>query len=123
EGPTFFVTIDNGDNSAIALGPAAVDIALRRIDFAFQPGEKFTLLTGNRSAGPAQYDLALLAPVVLAAPAAAATLGDSIAQPPATPAVPRWFWIAATVSGALLVLALLRALNPQPAGPGSGPPS
>jgi|HubBroStandDraft_1064217.scaffolds.fasta_scaffold02408_9 hypothetical protein len=47
EGPTFLVAIDNGDNPALALGPAAVEIALRRVDFAFEPGDRLTLLTGN----------------------------------------------------------------------------
>jgi hypothetical protein len=121
EGRTLLVAIDNGDNPPLTLGPAAVDIAVRRVDFAFVPSDKLTLLTGNPGAEPVRYDLAILAPVVLATPAEAATLGEAEAPPAATPAVPRWFWIAGAASGGLLVLALLRAIKPVPAEPGAGP--
>jgi len=112
-GPTFVAKIDNQDNPPLALGPATIDVAFRRVDFAFRSGDELTLLTGNPAALTPKYDLALLARAVMAPPAGPATFGPVTAREARTGVAKGWYWGASIVSGGILVLLLLRALKPE----------
>jgi hypothetical protein len=74
-----------------SLGPAALDVAVRRVDFAFRSGDKLTLLTGNPLRAP-QDRISRFSRAALAA---------------------AWYCGASIVSGAMLILVLLRALKPE----------
>jgi hypothetical protein len=111
--PTLVAKIDNQDNPPLALGPAVLEVAFRRVDFAFRAGDQLRLLKGNAASRPPRYDLALLAGAVISSPAQPATLGPVVARPAHAGLAAGWFWGASIISGAILLLTLLRALKPE----------
>jgi hypothetical protein len=64
-----FVLIDDGDNQTLPLTAATLLLPSYRIRFFRQPGAPLTLLYGRRDLGAPSYDLALLTPRLLDAPA------------------------------------------------------
>ena len=108
------VEIDDGDNPALGLTAATLEIARHRIDFVFEPGDDLRLLSGNAEATAPRYDFALLADAVLNSPALAARLE---APETLTAAPPRrdtkWLWAAIVLAGALVMLVLARTLREQ----------
>ena len=111
---TVQIDIDDGDNSPLTIESAALEILRRRIDFVFERGDAFRMLSDNPEALPPRYDLALLATAVLASPALPATLGAVAEAPSAKQPASRWFWVAVVVAGGLVSLALARTLRSLP---------
>jgi hypothetical protein len=105
------VEIDNGDNAPLTITTAAVAWEVRRLDFVYDAGDKLVLLSENQLAGPARYDLALVAGRVLSSPAEVAKLGPVRERQHAQTNVPRWFWGFVVAAAALVVLALARTLR------------
>jgi len=74
---TLFLTTDNRDNTPITLETFAIQCPVVRLWFK-SPSEPATFLYfGNPRVGPPQYDIALVAPQLLAAERSTATLGHA----------------------------------------------
>ena len=114
-GGAVHVDIDDGDNAPLTIESAHIEVLRRRVDFVFDKGDAFWMLSDNPQAQPPRYDLELLANAVLASPALPAQLGP-IAEAPATKqGTSRWFWVAVVVAAGLVGLALARTLRTLPA--------
>jgi len=74
---TLFLETDDGDNPPIQLGPCRLFHPVTRLVFKAMPEPPLYLYYGNRAAGPARYDLGLVAPQLLAADKLEATLGPA----------------------------------------------
>jgi len=111
------VEVENGDNVPLTLTGAEILHSSSRIDFAFQPGERLFLLSGNPESRAPRYDFELLAGTILASPAGAARLGPA-GPPPAAKktSASGWLWAAITVTVLLLLFALVRTLRANPTG-------
>ena len=79
EGRELFVTIDDGDNAPVPLVRASLLLPAQRLRFVREEGASLTLVYGQAGLAPPRYDLELLAPRLLGAPAMEARLA------PATP--------------------------------------
>jgi hypothetical protein len=113
---TIEARIDDGSNSPIALGPAAVERAVRRVEFVSAPGESLYLLAGDGAAGAPSYDLAMVADQLLRAPAQPATLEPAVDLSGADAdrrTQAKWFWAAVVVAGLVVAAALARAVGPR----------
>jgi len=109
--------ISDDDNAALGVASVAAEVALRRLDFVFAPGDHLMMLAGNTQVGAPRFDLALIAGQVLSSPAAAAELGASEEQATATHETPKWFWVFVLAAALVLVLVLGRVLSQAPAVP------
>ena len=111
------IEIDNGDNAPLRISRLSLGVSIARINFIFRPGETLELLTKNPAATAPQYDLAMLAGVVLHSPAERATV--TAASVTEASSLPKWFWTVAVVAGVILAAALARTLRqpPEPAAP------
>lgn len=112
-GGALLVEIENGDNVSIGLGDVWITTAAVRVDFVSQPGERLFLLSGNPEARPPNYDLAMLANVILATPAEPARLGAPV-ESRTRARTPAWFPIAAAFAALLLLFQLSRTLKAGP---------
>lgn len=114
-GGTLFVSTDDGDNAPLPLSRASLLLPAHRLRFVREDGA-LALLAGRPGLGPPRYDLELLAPRLLGAPAS--EVGLAPAPPPAAaPAVgTKLFW-AALVGAVVALLVLLSRLLRRPAGP------
>jgi hypothetical protein len=110
---TLMIVVDEGDNAALPITAARLLLPTYRVRF-FQPeSSALRLVYGRRDLGAPQYDLALLGPQVMGAPAAVATAApdaEAEAAGSATPGrssviSPLTFWIL--LGGAVLVLLAL----------------
>jgi hypothetical protein len=80
---TLLLEIDNGDNPALELEKFQVSLPVIRVLFKAPPGMTTELCYGNAKAVAPSYDLALVAPQILAAAKADATLADADPTGPA----------------------------------------
>ncbi|MET0592064.1 MAG: hypothetical protein ABW133_05155, partial [Polyangiaceae bacterium] len=116
--PNIEMVIDDGDNAPLEIASVAAEVARRRLNFVFEPGDELTLLSGNDAAPAPAYDLALVAERVLAAQAGPATLGATHSLVPVPrPPTPGWFWIFVLAAAVILLMALARTLTGTPAKP------
>lgn len=121
EGRDLFVSIDDGDNAPVPLVGASLLLPAHRLRFVREEGVSLTLVYGQAGLAPPRYDLELLAPRLLGAPAIDAALGpvDPEAVEPEKKSGPKLFWAAlvgAVVALLVLVARLLRR-NPEPEKP------
>jgi hypothetical protein len=110
---TVLIVVDEGDNAPLAITAARVLLPTYRVRFYRPESSSLRLVYGRRDLDPPQYDLALLGPQVMGAPAAVATAApdaEAEAARSATPGrssviSPLTFWIL--LGGAVLVLLAL----------------
>jgi hypothetical protein len=105
------IDVDDGDNAPLVIASVFAEKSRRRVNFLFADGDELHLLSGNESATPPGYDLALVAERVLSSPAEPATLGEAhaIKAEPKPPA-PAWFWLFVAGAAIILLFALARTL-------------
>ncbi|HYN41863.1 MAG TPA: hypothetical protein VE129_08820, partial [Thermoanaerobaculia bacterium] len=116
-----FVSIDDGDNAPVPLVRASLLLPAHRLRFVRQEGVSLTLVYGQAGLAPPRYDLELLAPRLLGAPAIESVLAPAApeAVEPEKKAGPKLFWAAlvgAVVALLVLVARLLRR-DPEPGKP------
>lgn len=109
-----FLAVDDGDNSPLPVVAPVLSLPARRLLFRRAAGAELTLVHGNPRAAAPRYDLALLAPQLLAEPAAEVTLGPPGEDGPApgqsgSPRA-RWLFWGALGLGVLALLAILARL-------------
>ena len=101
--------IDDGDNAVLPLAPPRLLLPGWRLRFQ-HPGPALTLRYGAEKIEAPRYDLALLAPRLRAAPAAAVALGpagEAAGAPWLRPAVLAWAGLAVGVLAMLWLLSRL----------------
>ena len=121
------LVIDEGDNAPLPLREATLLLPAYRLRF-FRDGQTpLTLLYGRPDLGPPQYDLALLAPRLLGAPAQDALPGmeQGVANVTGvTPTVVFWCALALAVVALLVLIArLLRPGGGAPQAPAAATPA
>jgi len=120
-GSELFVELDDGDNPPVSLSGVSGEVSRARLNFLFKPGEPLRLLSHAKAGSPARYDLSLLEGALLREPALAASVPPlpeaKVVSGDAAPQRRPWFWLVLAGAFLLVVLALLRALRPPPAGP------
>jgi hypothetical protein len=112
------VVVNDGDNAPLPLTHAELLIPSTALRF-HHPGSQLFLLYGNDPLMPPRYDLALLAPRLLAQPARELKLAPIV---PSTDEAPeqnerKYFWIAIGVVAVVLLALLVRLLGPKTASP------
>ncbi len=118
---TILLEIDNGDNPALELEKFQVSLPVIRMLFKAPPAVTTELCYGNAKAVAPSYDLDLVAPQILAAAKAEATLADADPTGPA-PRGPSNRRLSLVFFGVLalvvtgLILVIMRLL-PKPANP------
>ena len=120
-GRALWVSVDDGDNAPLPLVRASLLLPAQRLRFVREEGAALTLVQGQAGLAAPRYDLELLAPRLLGAPAVEATLAapSPEATKPEEKAGSKVFWAAlvgAVVALSLLVARLLRRGPEQPAG-------
>ena len=113
-----WLMVEEGDNSPLPLDPPTLLLPGYRLRFTRANGAPLTLAYGDDELDPPQYDLALLAPMLLGASATEVPVGPEQVAPARTSNARLAFWIA--LIGAVLVLLLLiaRLLRSGPQLPG-----
>lgn len=124
-GRTLFVSVDDGDNAPLPLVRASLLLPAQRLRFVREEGASLSLVQGQEGLAAPRYDLELLAPRLLGAPAVEATLAAPAgeATKPEEKAGGKLFWAAlvgAVVALSLLVARLLRR-GPEPPAQEEGP--
>jgi hypothetical protein len=112
------VVVNDGDNAPLPLTRAELLLPSTALRF-HHPGSQLSLLYGNDPLMPPRYDLALLAPRLLAQPARELKLAPIV---PSTDEVPeqsarKYFWIAIGVAAVVLLALLARLLGPKTINP------
>ena len=126
-GTEALLAVDDGDNSPLPLEAPRLQLPARRLRFFREGTGKLSLLYGRDGLEAPRYDLALLAPRLLGAPAHELALAAGAAPVPRAsgPDVPRLaFWgvlVAAVVLLLGLVVRLVRREEGAPGGPPEGP--
>jgi hypothetical protein len=126
DGKTLFVSIDDGDNAPLPVVRASLLLPAHRLRFVREEGAALTLVQGQAGLASPRYDLELLAPRLLGAPAVEAALAPLPAGEAAQErreSGSRLFQAAlvgAVVALLLLVARLLRR-GPEPPGADRGP--
>jgi len=123
EGRDLFVSVDDGDNAPLALVRASLLLPAHRLRFV-REGGALSLVHGRPGLAAPRYDLELLAPRLLGAPAFEASLPPLSREevPEGTGTGSKLFWAAlvgAVVALLVLVARLLRR-GPEPPGGGGG---
>lgn len=113
-GGTLFVSIDDGDNAPLPLSRAALLLPAHRLRFVREDGP-LALLAGRPGLAAPRYDLELLAPRLLGAPATEVELAPEALPAVAPSAGSRVFW-AALVGAVVALLVLLARLLRRPTG-------
>lgn len=123
EGRELWLSVDDGDNAPLPLVRASLLLPEHRLRFV-REGGALTLLAGRAGLAPPRYDLELLAPRLLGAPALEASLAPEAApEAERAAAGPRLFQAAlvGAVVALLLVVAQLLRRGPGPSGGGDAP--
>ena len=120
-GTTLFVSIDDGDNAPLPLVRASLLLPAHRLRFVRGDGP-LSLLAGQRGLAPPRYDLELLAPRLLGAPAVEASLAPepAAAAKPEPAAGPKLFWLALVAAVLALLVLVARLLRHWPEPPSAG---
>jgi hypothetical protein len=119
---SLFVLVNDGDNQKLPLAKATLLLPSYRIRFFRQPGAALTLLYGRRDVGAPSYDLALLTPRLLDAPAE-----EVVAAPEAGHAAPASnvartvFWGVLGVAVLVLLLMIARLVRSPAIGAAAEP--
>jgi len=118
EGRELFVSIDDGDNAPVPLVRASLLLPAHRLRFVRQEGVSLSLVYGQAGLAPPRYDLELLAPRLLGAPAIESTLSPVAPETvePEKKAGPKLFW-AALVGAVVALLVLVARLLRRDPGP------
>lgn len=120
KGRTLYASIDDGDNSPLPLAGASLLLPSHRLRFVRGEGD-ITLLLGQPGLAAPRYDIELLAPRLLGAPAVEVELAPAAgnAATPVQSAGPKLFWAALVGAVVALLVVLARLLRRAPeAGPG-----
>jgi hypothetical protein len=121
------LVIDEGDNAPLPLREATLLLPAYRLRFFRDAHTPLTLLYGRSDLGAPRYDLALLAPRLLGAPARDVVAGaerGTADVTSVTPTIVFWCALALAVLALLVLIAkLLRPGGSAPAAPAAGPPS
>ena len=118
------LVIDEGDNAPLPLRDATLLLPAYRLRFFRDGHTPLTLLYGRSDLGPPRYDLTLLAPRLLGAPAqdvAADAERGPMNVTGVTPTIV--FWCALTLAVLVLLVLIARLLRPgdgSPAAPAAG---
>jgi hypothetical protein len=109
-GPTdateLWLVVDEGDNATLPLGRARLLLPSYRLRFFAPQGAGLRLVYGRDDLQPPRYDLSLLAPRLMGAPATEVSAGPESARPERPAFIsPRWFWVL--LGGAVVVLLAL----------------
>jgi hypothetical protein len=118
EGRTLYVSVDDGDNAPLPIVRASLFLPAHRLRFVRAAGTALRVVYGQPGLAAPRYDLELLAPRLLGAAAAEATLPPLVGEGPAAEAGtgPKLFWavlVGAVVALLILVARLLRR-GPEP---------
>ncbi|MBK8597358.1 MAG: DUF3999 family protein [Holophagales bacterium] len=116
EGRELFVSIDDGDNAAVPLVGASLLLPAQRLRFVREAGAELTLVYGQGSLAAPRYDLELLAPRLLGAPAVEAALAPAVpgAPEPEAKSGPKLFWAALVGAVVALLVLVARLLRREP---------
>jgi hypothetical protein len=121
------LVIDEGDNAPLPLRDGTLLLPAYRLRFFRDGRTPLTLLYGRSDIGAPRYDLALLAPRLLGAPAQDAVAGaekETTNVTGVTPTVVFWCALALAVLALLILIArLLRPSSGAPTMPAAGSPS
>ena len=120
-GRTLHVSVDDGDNAPLPIARAALHLPTHRLRFV-RGEEALSLVQGREGLAPPRYDLELLAPRLLGAPAVEAALAP-VTTPVGAGAADgtsrKLFW-AALVGAVVALLVLLARLIGRGHGTGTG---
>lgn len=98
-----WLVVDEGDNAPLPLSRARLLLPSYRLRFFAPQGGTLRLLYGREDLQPPRYDLSLLAPKLMGAPATEVKAGPESSRADAAPFIsPRWFW--ALLGAAVIVL-------------------
>jgi hypothetical protein len=118
-GDSLFVLVNDGDNQRLPLTRATLLLPTYRLRFYRQPGATLRLVYGRGDLGSPRYDIALLAPRLLDAPAVEVNaVSEQGAGGTASKAPQRAFWAVLAVAVLVLLLLVARLVR---AGPGPTP--
>jgi hypothetical protein len=121
------LVIDEGDNAPLPLREATLLLPAYRLRFFRDASTPLTLLYGRSDVSAPRYDLALLAPRLLGAPAqdvAASAERETSNVTGVTPTIVFWCALALAVLALVVLIArLLRPDNGAPTTPAAAPPS
>jgi hypothetical protein len=124
-GDALLIEIDDAENTPLKVKDCALTWRTARLLFKASAGQEIVLLSGNESAGPPRYDLAVLAEEILAADARPAALADDPGPGSGGGAFPATGWrrIAFWGALALVVIVLIGVIaRLLPAGKKDGTP-
>ena len=118
------LVIDEGDNAPLPLRDATLLLPSYRLRFFREGSAPLTLLYGRSDLAPPRYDLALLAPRLLGAPARDVTPGAEHGAANVTGVTPTIvFWCALALAVLALLVLIARLLRPgddAPSAPATG---
>lgn len=121
------LVVDEGDNAPLPLRDATLLLPSYRLRFFRDGHTPLTLLYGRSDLAAPRYDLALLAPRLLGAPAqdvAASAERETTNVTGVTPTIVFWCALAlAVLALVVLIVRLLRPGNGTPTTPAAAPPS
>lgn len=108
------VVVNDGDNAPLPLTHAELLIPSTALRF-HHPGSQLFLLYGNDPLMPPRYDLALLAPRLLAQPARELKLEPIVpsTDDPPEQSARKYFWIAIGLVAVVLLALLVKLLGPK----------
>jgi len=118
QGTALFIVVDEGDNTPLPIASARVLLPSYRIRLFRDGGSTLRVAYGRSDLARPQYDLALIAPQLLGAPAADAPLEpEHGASPSATTTAtilsPRVFWAALAITVVVLLGLIARLLQKE----------
>ena len=112
------MVIDEGDNAPLPIHDATLLLPAYRLRFFRDGHTPLSLLYGRSDLSPPRYDLALLAPRLLGAPAQDVVPGVESASPNVTGVTPTIvFWGALALAVLVLVVLIARLLRPSGGAP------
>ena len=113
---SLFVLVNDGDNQKLPISSATLLLPSYRIRFFRPPGSALTLVYGRRDLGAPSYDLALLTPRLLDAPAQEIAVATESGGTPNTAGVARIvFWSVLGLAVAVLLALIARLVRGGPA--------
>ena len=114
-GTDLLIIVDEGDNAPLPIESAHLLLPSYRIRLFRYANAALRVVYGRTDLSRPQYDLALLAPQLLGAPAADVALEAERPLPAATTTAalvtPRVFWTALTIAVIVLIALIVRLLG------------